>query len=274
MIVSQPTPKDFELARDFHVDVGNEGFDADEMAAVTPATIGEDNSRGLVGKLWPKNRQVPPELQDLKSEFGYQSHPLLTNLVDAATAQGTALDGKVKGSLANHNFYVLQCGVYILPGGGETFEALKFEVRYKGAGVATFSMLPGPLTETKFKAGTKVDVGVNGSMGFGIPEISIQNAKVSADAKAKLEATFIYSFSYELKTLVVDSYGVGNQFCKWVMHQGKNLRNDILFYPVIITPKSTTGFECEFRASFKIGHSNWKSSEFFLKPPKKVSVSA
>jgi hypothetical protein len=274
MIASQPQPKDFELGKDFHVDVGNEGFAPDEMVAVTPAVTNDDNARGLIDEIWPVNREVAPELRDLKSEFGYQSHPLLTDLVEAAKAQGTELDGKVKGSLANHNFYVLQCGVYILPEGGERFEALKFEVRYKGKDVATLSMLPGPLTETKFKVGAKVDVGVNGGMNFGLPNISIQAAKASVEAKAKLESTFIYSFSYELKTQVVDSFGIGNQFCRWLMYQGKNLRNDVLFYPVIITSKTTTGFECEFRASFKIGHSKWKSSEFFIKPPRKISLSA
>jgi hypothetical protein len=269
MIAPRPRPTDFELGKDFQVDVDNKGFCDEEIDALTPAVIGSDQARGI----WRKNREVPPALRDLKSEFGYQSQPLLTNLVDVAEAQGTPLDGKIKASLGKHNFYILQCGVYILPDGGEKFEALKFEVRYKGKGVSTFSMLPGPLTETKFKVGTKLDVGVNGSMGFALPEVTIQSAKVSLEAKVKLESNFIYAFNYELKTPVVDSYGIGNQFCRWLMHQGENLRNDILFYPIIITPKSTTSFECEFKASFKIGHSNWKNSEFFLQPPKKVPLS-
>jgi hypothetical protein len=94
-----------------------------------------------------------------------------------------------------------------------------------------------------------------------------------ASAKAKLEANFIVSFHYELKTAVVDAYGAGTQFCKWFMHEGKNLRNDVLFYPIIRTPKAVTGFECEFEAAFQIGHPAWTRAEFFNVDPQKIAVS-
>jgi hypothetical protein len=269
MIAVRPRPKDFALAKDFEPDVDNKGFTDEEIEIVETAVAG-GGARGL----WPIGRDVPPDLRGLKSEFGFQSQPLLINLVDVAEAQGTPLDAKIKAMLGKHNFYILQCGVYILPDGGEKFEALKFEVAYKGKDVATFSMLPGPLTETRFKVGTKLDVGVNGSMGFALPEVTIQSAKASLDAKAKLESSFIYAFDYELKTPLVDSYGVGTQFCRWLMHQGDRLRNDILFYPIIITPKAAQSFDCEFKASFKIGHSSWKNSELFVKPSRKVTLSA
>jgi hypothetical protein len=58
------------------------------------------------------------------------------------------------------------------------------------------------------------------------------------------------------------------------MHKGDKLRNDVVFYPIIMTPKGITKFECEFSAFFKIGHPEWENSEFFLKPPKTILVSA
>ncbi|MDQ6608972.1 MAG: hypothetical protein M3Y85_04040, partial [Bacteroidota bacterium] len=133
-------------------------------------------------------------------------------------------------------------------------------------------MLPKPELKKIFEVGGKADIGVTGSAQFGLPEISIDQASVDASAKAKLEASFIVSFHYELKTQIVDAFGVGNQFCKWFMHKGDNLRNDVIFYPVIKTPKEVTELECEFKAYFKIGHQEWKNSEFFLKPSYKVKV--
>lgn len=276
MIASPPRPADFDLGSDICVDAANEGFTKAEMAAVTPVVVpaGAKGSRGILRELWPRNREAPPALRNLKSQFGYQTRPLLTNLVDIAAAQGTTLDGSIRARLPSYDFFLLQCGVYMLPDGGEQFEALKFEVRYEDEDVSTYSMLPGPQTETNLKVGGKIDVGVTGSMGFGIPEISIKSASVSADVKAKLESNFIYSFAYELKTRKVDAYGTGNSFCRWLMYEGSTLRNDVLFYPIVIAPKSTTGFDCEFKAYFKIGHSDWQDSEFFLKPSRTIHVSA
>jgi hypothetical protein len=75
-----------------------------------------------------------------------------------------------------------------------------------------------------------------------------------------------------MKTPIIDSYGIGTTFCKWFLQRGESLRNDIVFYPIIRTPKATKGFRCEFRAFFKIGHPQWKSSGLFLKDPITVDV--
>lgn len=274
MFVSSPKPEDFDFDGSIVVDINNEGFKANEIAKLTPA-LAQAGSRGLVPKgLWPKGRDVPPALQSLKSEFGYQTKPLFTNLVAVAEAQKTALDGSITALLPKYNFFILQCGVYILPAGGEQFEALKFEVSYKNTDVSTFAMMPGPQTDAKLKIGGKVEIGVNGSMGFAIPDIAIHGLTASATAKAKVETTFIYSFNYELKTPTVDSFGIGNSFCRWLLHEGKNLRNDILFYPIIMMPKELVSFDCEFKAYFKIDHSGWTTSEFFLKPSKRVRLTA
>jgi hypothetical protein len=168
----------------------------------------------------------------------------------------------------------MRCGVYIAPDGGERFEALKFEVRYRDDSTSTYTMLPGPQTDKILELGGKADIGVNGKVEFGFPEMSLGAAAVDASAKVDLEAKFIVSFHYELKTPVVDSFGIGNPFSRWLMHKGDKLRNDVVFYPVIMTPKSVTGFECEFRAYFKINHPDWKNAEFFLKPPRTIRVSA
>jgi hypothetical protein len=221
-----------------------------------------------------RGKEGAPAIESLKSEFGYQSQPFIADLVSVAEAQGTELDGIIKARSPKYNFYLMQCGVYIVPEGGEKFEALKFEVRYKEPNVATHGMLPGPQAEKILALGGKADIGVSGKLEFGFPPIPLQAAAASAAAKAELEANFIVSFSYEMKTQVVDAFGTGTEFCRWFMHKGDRLRNDVIFYPLIRTPKSVTEFDCEFRAYFKIDHSDWKNAEFFLKPPLEVRVSA
>ena len=278
MILPSPSKQDFDFNDAISIDIENKGFTDEEilkLAGPPPGGTGA-GSKGLfdhwLKEVWKKDRA--PEIGGLKSEFGYQTTPFLSDLVAVAEAQGTPLEGIIKARSANYNFYIMRCGVYIAPDGGEKFEALKFEVRYKDDNASTYAMLPGPQTEKILELGGKADIGFSGKGEFGFPEISLQGAAVSASAKAELEAKFIVSFHYELKTLVVDSFGAGTQFCKWLMHKGDKLRNDVVFYPVIMTPKSLTSFNVEFRAYFKINHQDWKNAEFFLKPPRAINVSA
>jgi hypothetical protein len=168
----------------------------------------------------------------------------------------------------------MRCGVYIAPDGGEKFEALKFKVRYKSDAASTYAMLPGPQTKKLLELGGTAEIGLNGKAEFGVPEITLGAASVDAAAKAKLEAKFIVSFQYELKAPVVDVIGTGTSFCSWLLHKSDNLRNDVVFYPVIMTPKDVTQFDCEFTAYFKISHPEWKKAEFFLKPARTIRVTA
>ncbi|MEA2163157.1 MAG: hypothetical protein QOK37_1284 [Thermoanaerobaculia bacterium] len=278
MILQRPVRQDFEFKRDVRVDVGNEGFTPEEIQELAPSP---DDSAGTKGgasdlwkKLWSPNRKAPPALQNLKSEFGYQSMPILTDLIAVAAAQKTPLEGTIEAKAKNYNFYIMRCGVYIAPDGDEKFEALKFRVRYKTDGASTFSMLPGPQVKKLLELGGTAEIGLNGKAEFGFPEVKLVDASVSAAAKANLEAKFIVSFEYELKAPVVDAFGVGNSFCRWLMHKGENLRNDVVFYPVIMTPKKLTELDCEFSAYFKISHPDWKHAEFFLKPAKTIHVKA
>lgn|SRR5262249_35275996 len=278
MIFEPLQKKDFSIARDIWVNVENRGFTEDEVRLLAGPDPNEE--KGMKGdrswwkQMWPANRQVPPERQRLKSEFGYQSNPLLTDLVAVASAQGTTLDGFVKAKSANYNFFIMRCGVYIVPDGGEKFEALKFDVRYKDDRASTYTMLPGPQTKKILELGGKAEVGVDAKAAFGFPEVSLATASADASAKAKLEAKFIVAFDYELKTPVVDSLGQGNPFCRWLMHKGDALRNDVVFYPIIVTPKSVSGFDCEFRAYFKINHPDWTNAELYENPPQTIAVSA
>jgi len=276
MILPSPTKADFDFHEDMRPDTTYEGFTETEME-VLAGRVGAD-AGGAKGLAFWKKREGPPEIQQLKSQFGYQTIPLLTDLVSVAEAEGTALKGDIKALLPRYNFYILRCGVFIEPDGGEKFEALKFEVRYANSDASTYAMLPAPESRTVLKAGAKADVGVTAGMQFGLSGKVLQaaaaNATANATAKADVEANFIVSFSYELKTQVVDALGQGNPFCRWFMHQGDDLRNDVAFYPIIITPKAVTSLDCEFRAYFKIGNATWKRSEFFLKPPKTVTVTA
>jgi hypothetical protein len=275
------TRQDFEFRDDVQLDADINGFTDEEIR-----TIVEPNYSVVKGakgaapsgderwwdRVWRRSRQVAPELYKLKSEFGYQANPLLTNLVDVAKAQDTKLDGSVQERSSKFNFYMMRCGVYIAPDGGEQFEALKFEVRYKDKRASTYAMLPSPEDKTLLEATGKADIGVDGSLKFGLPATTIQGVTVGANVKASLETKFIVSFHYELKTALVDAFGIGNPFCRWLMHKGDKLRNDVVFYPIIATPKSVIALDCEFKAYFKIGHPSWKHSEFYLKPSKTVRV--
>lgn len=278
MILLPPAKQDFKFQNDIHLDTENRGFTPDEiqrLAGPPPAAFVAEGEKGLGewwNEVWGLNR--PPEIQNLKSEFGYQSNPFLADLVSVAEAQGTPLEGIIRAHSPKYKFYLMRCGVYIAPAGGEKFEALKFEVHYKDKSASTYAMLPGPQTDKILELGGTADIGFSGKGEFGFPPIPLQSATVSASAKAELEAKFIISFHYELKTQVVDAYGTGNPFCRWLMHKGDRLRNDVVFYPVIRTPGSLTEFECEFRAYFKINHSDWRNAEFFLKPPVTILVSA
>jgi len=278
MILPTPTKADFDFRGKIQADVGNQGFTADELRALAGPPPGDflEGKKAGAGewfeRLWKKNRQVPPEIQNLKSEFGYQSNPFLTDLREVAQAQGTKLDGLIQAR-ANYNFYIMRCGVYISPNGGEKFEALKFELQYQNPQASTFSMLPGPLTDKLFELGGTADIGVTGKFDFGFPPITVPSASIDASAKAKLDANFVVSFHYELKSQIVDAFGMGSSFCRWFLHRGDKLRNDVVFYPIIMTPKSVTEFPCEFRAFFQINHSSWKNAEFFLKPPMTTAVS-
>ena len=272
MILPSPTKADFDFHEDMRPDTNYEGFTAKELEALA-GRVGPD-SRGAKGLEFWKKREGPPPSQQLKSQFGYQTIPLLTNLVSVAEAEGTTLKGDIKALLPRYNFYIMRCGVFIEPDGDEKFEALKFEVRYANSDASTYAMLPATESRTVLKVGAKADVGVTAGMQFGLSGKVLQAATANATVKAGVEANFIVSFSYELKTQVVDALGQGNPFCRWFMHQGDDLRNDVAFYPIIITPKAVTSLDCEFRAYFKIGNASWKRSEFFLKPPKTITVTA
>jgi hypothetical protein len=277
MILKALGKPDFSMASEMRVDLENRGFTDDELEKLAGADAHEEaDARGAGDwwrRLWSPNRQVAPALQNLKSEFGYQSAPLLTDLLTVAEAQNTALDGVIKAKASEYNFYIMRCGVYIVPSGGERFDALKFEVRYKHDRVSTYTMLPGPQVKKILELGGKAEVGVDSKVTFGFPEVKLGAASVDASAKAKLDAKFIVSFEYELKTPVVDSLGIGNPFCRWLMHKGDALRNDVVFYPIVVTPKSVTGFDCEFRAHFKVSHPEWEHAELYANPPRTIAVS-
>ncbi|HWY44524.1 MAG TPA: hypothetical protein VNX66_13590 [Candidatus Sulfotelmatobacter sp.] len=270
MILQPPTKQEYDFKEKIRPDLQNEGFSTKEIEILASA----DSGRGAKGifDLWKKNRKAPPEIENLKSEFGYQGSPFLTDLRAVAESQGTQLEGIIKAR-ANSNFYIMRCGAYIVPNDEEKFEALKFEVSFKTANVSTYSMLPGPQTKKILELGGSADIGVTGKFDFGFPQIPLGQASVEAAAKAKLETNFVVSFHYELKSQVVDSFGMGNPFCRWFMHTGESLRNDVVFYPVIMTDKGIKSIDCEFKAFFKINHSEWENAEFFLKPPKKIAVS-
>jgi hypothetical protein len=277
MILPPPDKKDFEFKRDVRVDVDNQGFTPEEMQKLA-GPMPSEAMKGMKGPgdflktIFAPGRKVPPELKNLKSDFGYQTQPMLTDLIAVAEKQHTELDGTIQARAPKYNFYVMRCGVYIAPEGGETFEALKFKVRYKGDAASTYSMLPGPQAKKLLVIGGTASVGVNGKAEFGIPEVKVPHASASASAKAELETKFIVSFEYELKAQILDAFGVGNPFCSWLMHKGNSLRNDVVFYPVIMTPKNVTAFDCEFTAYFKINHSDWKNPEFFLKPVRTIRL--
>jgi hypothetical protein len=278
VILAAPAKADFNFGDKIQPDVRLEGFTDNEIRQLAGAASADadDRKKGIGDwwkDVWKPNRKIPPAVQNLKSEFGYQSNPFLTDLRAVAEAQGTKLDGLVQAK-KNWNFYIMRCGVYILPNDGEKFEALKFAITYKNSDASTFSMMPGPLSKKIFELGGTADIGVTGKFDFGFPELKLDAVKVDAAAKAKLEANFVVSFHYELKSQVVDSFGVGNPFCKWFLYKGENLRNDVVFYPIIMTPASVTHIDCEFKAFFKVSNSEWKNAEFFLKPPKTISVSA
>ena len=278
LILQPPTKEDFDFKDQIQVDIENKGFTPEEMKALAgpiPAEFVPHGARGLkdwIDKVWGKNR--PPEIQNLKSEFGYQAAPLMTDLIAVATADETRLEGMIKASSQNYNFYLMRCGVYIEPAEGEKFEALKFVITYNEPTASTFAMLPGPQTKTILELGGTANIGFDGKGEFGFPKITLpqQGIAVGASFDAEVKAKFIVSFEYELKTHVVDAYGVGNRYCKWLLHKGDKLRNDVLFYPVIMTKKNVTQFECEFSAYFKINHSDWTNAEYFLKPPRKILV--
>ena|SRR5215467_2499148 len=265
--------QDFTIGSEMRVDVENKGFDEQELKKLESVDEAEE-AKGLSFRdIWRRNRQVPPERQKLKSEFGYQSAPLLTDLLAVAEAQNTKLDGTITAKAEAYNFYIMRCGVYIVPGDREQFEALKFEVRYRKDGVSTITMLPGPQDKKILSAVGKAEVGVDSKLAFGLPHVPLGTASADVAAKAELDAKFVVSFDYELKAPLVDALGIGNPFCRWFMHKGDALRNDVVFYPIVMTPKSVTGFDCEFRAYFKIDHPEWTNAELYENPPRTMAVS-
>lgn len=277
MILSPPTKDAYVFTDDVQVDVKNRGFAFDEIAEVSEAAEvpeGQDRGKGAVTD-WLKEVFGPgrvPKIEELKSQFGYRTQPKLIDLLATAEAQGTPLEGDIQARSKNYNFFVMECGVYILPQGDEKFKALKFEIDFKDDRASTYKMVPGPETKKVLELGGKANIGFGGNGEIGIPKIAVPvggpiSASLDAAAKAELDAKFIFTISYELKSQVVDAFGAGNPFCRWLMYKGENLRNDVAFYPVIMTPKSVTSFPCEFRAYFKIDHPDWPNAEFFLKPP-------
>ena len=276
MILEQPTQQEFNFSGNIEVDIDNKGFTQKEMKTLVGSQRVLPGAKGIEdwwNRIWKQNREIPPEIENLKSEFGYQTQPFLTNLVEVANIQETHLEGQIIDLSSNYNFFIMRCGVFILPNDGEKFEALKFEVYFEDNNVSTYTMLPGPQTKKILELGGKADIGITGKADFGFPTIALDKATIDASAKAELDAKFIISFHYELKTQLVDSFGIGNPFCKWMMHKGDKLRNDVIFYPIIMAPKSVKSFGCKYCAYFKIDHANWKNPEFFLKQSKTIKVS-
>lgn len=276
MILSPPTRDAYVFTPDVQVDVKNRGFAPEEMTKVLDDTeVPEEKAGGKGLSDWLKQTFAPgrvPEIGNLESEFGYRTQPKLVDLLAAAEAQGTALVGDMKARSKNYNFFAMECGVYIKPQGDEKFKALKFEIDYKDERASTYRMMPGPEAKKILEFGGTADIGFGGNGEFGFPQLALPvggpvGASLGGGAKADLDTKFLFSFKYELKTQVVDAFGAGNPFCRWLMYKGDNLRNDVVFYPVIMTPKSVTSIPCEFRAYFKIDHPDWPNAEFFLKPP-------
>src|SRR5262245_52027086 len=111
MILQPLAKQDFEFKRDVRVDVENKGFSEEEMKELVPAqaAAGMKGSKGDFWKdLWSPNRKVPPALKNLASEFGYQSMPVLTDLVKVAEAQATPLEANIKAKIDNYNFYIMR----------------------------------------------------------------------------------------------------------------------------------------------------------------------
>src|SRR5262249_41899549 len=139
--------KDFDFAGPVRVDVGNVGFTPDEIEKLAgPPPPGSKGAPDWWDRIWKKDRVTPPAIKDLSREFGYQTQPFLTDLISVAKSERISLTGAIKQRCDRFNFYIMRCGVYIVPGGMEKFEALKFEIYYKHPGASTFAMLPGPQT--------------------------------------------------------------------------------------------------------------------------------
>jgi len=111
-MILQPTTKlDFDFQGEIQVDTENKGFTKEEMGKLAgarpggmePGAMGDSDWWDMV---WGKNRQAPPEMQDLKSEVGYQRNPFLIDLISTAKAQGTQLDPMIKTKISNYNFYI------------------------------------------------------------------------------------------------------------------------------------------------------------------------
>src|SRR5436190_1737634 len=140
MILSGPIRSDFVFDHDTRVDVENRGFTPEEIEKLAgteaqPLSSGEKGLSEWWKRIWAPDRA--PAIQDLKSEFGYQSQPVLTDLVSVAEAQGTPLEGIIKARSQKYNFFIMPCGVYIVPQEGEKFQALKFEIYYRDDAAST-----------------------------------------------------------------------------------------------------------------------------------------
>lgn len=206
IILPDLQPSDFKVKKNIVVDVENKGFTSQELqqlAGPAPAQEGERGFTDWWNSLWAKNREVPDNIKDLKSQFNYQEQPVLIDLIETAKNQNVDLDGQIETLSSKYNFYLMRCGVFIEPKEDEKFEALKFEVSYKTKKVSTYSMLPVPATKDILKIGVQSEIGITGGAEFGLPQLPPGIAKLEASAKAKVEANIIYSFHYELKTQIV-----------------------------------------------------------------------
>src|SRR5215813_11522589 len=95
MILQPLTRKDFDFQGDIVLDRENAGFKESEIKLLAEAEAEAKGAKGIDLSFWRINRQPPPELKDLKSEFGYQANPFLTDLRAVAEAQGTKLEGTI-----------------------------------------------------------------------------------------------------------------------------------------------------------------------------------
>src|SRR5262252_4977184 len=113
MILPALTKGDFDFHDKIQANVGNQGFTDDEMKELAGSAPAEFTAAKKGGdwwkELWKPNRK-PPGIEKLKSEFGYQANPFLTDLREVAAKQGTKLDGLIEAK-ANYNFYIMRCGV-------------------------------------------------------------------------------------------------------------------------------------------------------------------
>jgi len=110
MIFGKPIQKEFDFDEKIIVDVDNNGFTQEEMEKLVGSQQVIPAAKGIEdwwSRIWKPNREVPPEIENLNSDFGYQTQPFLTNLVKVANIQNTPLEGQIIALSENYNFFIM-----------------------------------------------------------------------------------------------------------------------------------------------------------------------